>query len=113
MTLRTAQDDDAADDTATVSHAVSGADEYAGIAVASVNVSVTDDDQPEPVNNAPVAEAGADQRARTGSTVSLDGVGSSDPDGEPFDLRLDSGGRNHGGAERRRRRQPDLHRTGP
>ena len=44
VTLRAAQDDDAADDKATISHAVSGSDEYTGIAVASVNVAVTDDD---------------------------------------------------------------------
>ena len=40
-----AQDDDTSDESATISHAVSGADEYAGIAVASVSVAVTDDDE--------------------------------------------------------------------
>ena len=44
VTVRAAQDDDAADDKATISHAVSGSDEYTGIAVAPVNVAVTDDD---------------------------------------------------------------------
>ena len=37
-------DDDAANDTAAISHTVSGADGYAGIDVASVSVTVTDDD---------------------------------------------------------------------
>ena len=44
VTVSAAHDDDAVDDTAAVSHAVSGADEYAGIGVASVAVAVTDDD---------------------------------------------------------------------
>lgn len=39
-----AHDDDAADDTAVIGHTVSGADGYAGIDVASVTVSITDDD---------------------------------------------------------------------
>ena len=45
VTVRASRDDDAADDTATISHTVSGADEYAGITVASVSVSVSDDDE--------------------------------------------------------------------
>ena len=44
VSVRAAHDDDAADDTATLSHAVRGADEYAGIAVDAVAVAVTDDD---------------------------------------------------------------------
>ena len=44
VTVRATHDDDAVDDSATISHAVSGADEYAGIAVAAVSVTVTDDD---------------------------------------------------------------------
>ncbi|MDE0520741.1 MAG: fibronectin type III domain-containing protein, partial [Boseongicola sp.] len=44
VTVSAAQDGDAADDAATLSHAASGADGYAGIAVASVNVAVADDD---------------------------------------------------------------------
>ncbi len=44
VTVRAAHDDDAADDAATISHAVSGADGYAGIDVATVSVSVSDDD---------------------------------------------------------------------
>ena len=44
VTVSAARDGDAADDAATLSHAVSGAGEYAGIAVASVAVAVTDDD---------------------------------------------------------------------
>ncbi len=45
VTLRASHDGDAATDAATISHSVSGADEYAGIDVDSVNVSVTDDDK--------------------------------------------------------------------
>ena len=44
VTVRASHDDDAANDSATVSHTASGADEYDGIAVDSVTVSVTDDD---------------------------------------------------------------------
>ena len=44
VTVSAAHDGDAADDDATLSHSVSGADGYAGIAVASVAVAVTDDD---------------------------------------------------------------------
>jgi hypothetical protein len=35
-------------------------------------------------NSPPVADAGADQVASTGDTVTLDGTGSFDPDGDPF-----------------------------
>ena len=35
-------------------------------------------------NTAPIADAGADQEAVLGDTVSLDGTGSSDPDGDPL-----------------------------
>ncbi len=44
VTVSAAHDGDAADEAATLSHAASGADGYAGIAVASVAVVVTDDD---------------------------------------------------------------------
>ena len=44
VSVRAAHDDDAVDDAATISHAVSGAQGYAGIDVASVSVSVADDD---------------------------------------------------------------------
>ena len=36
------------------------------------------------VNQVPVADAGIDQNVNTGSTVALDGSGSSDADGEPL-----------------------------
>jgi fibro-slime domain-containing protein len=39
---------------------------------------------PEPENNAPIANAGADQSVYTGSLVSLDGSASSDIDGDPI-----------------------------
>ena len=45
VTVRAAQDDDAVDDSATIGHTVSGAQGYAGIDVASVSVSVADDDE--------------------------------------------------------------------
>ncbi len=44
VSVRAAHDDDAADDDATLSHAVRGADEYAGIAADAVAVAVSDDD---------------------------------------------------------------------
>ena len=44
VTVSAAADDDAADDTATVTHAVAGAD-YDGVTAASVSVSVEDDDE--------------------------------------------------------------------
>ena len=44
VTVSAAQDDDASRDGATLSHSVSGPDEYAGIAVDTVAVTVTDDD---------------------------------------------------------------------
>ena len=44
VTVSAAQDDDEVDDTATISFAVSGADDYAGIGVRPVNVAATDDD---------------------------------------------------------------------
>lgn len=39
------------------------------------------------VNSAPVARAGADQRAKVGDTVYLDGTGSTDVDGDPLSFR--------------------------
>jgi hypothetical protein len=39
---------------------------------------------PPPTNRAPVAEAGPAQNVSTGSTVTLDGSGSTDPDGDPL-----------------------------
>lgn len=39
---------------------------------------------PSPGNAAPIARAGADQSVAIGTTVALDGSGSSDPDGDPF-----------------------------
>jgi len=45
----------------------------------SVTVTVT---APPPTNRAPVAEAGPAQSVQTGATVTLDGSGSSDPDGD-------------------------------
>ena len=47
----------------------------------TVTVSVT---APTPVNQAPVAEAGPAQSVSTGAAVTLDGSGSSDPDGDPL-----------------------------
>ena len=90
VTVSAAQDDDTDNEQVVINHGTSAAAEsaYADVLIASVTVSVTDDDatgqqgQAEPENNAPVADAGAEQWARTGSTVSLDGSSSSDPDGD-------------------------------
>ncbi|MCB9760983.1 MAG: hypothetical protein H6739_14180 [Alphaproteobacteria bacterium] len=40
-----------------------------------------------PANGAPVADAGPDQSSALGQTVSLDGTGSTDPDGDPLSYR--------------------------
>jgi hypothetical protein len=45
---------------------------------------VEDPDVCVPVNDPPVADAGPDQTASVGTTVRLDGTGSSDPDGDPL-----------------------------
>ena len=45
VTVRAGDDDDSGDDTAVINHAVNGAAGYAGITVASVSVSVRDDDE--------------------------------------------------------------------
>jgi hypothetical protein len=37
-----------------------------------------------PINHVPTADAGEDQTAKVGDTVTLDGSGSSDPDGDPL-----------------------------
>ena len=48
------------------------------------------DDRGRAVNQAPTADAGADQTVASGATVNLDGTGSSDPDaGDTLDLLLD------------------------
>ncbi len=49
---------------------------------ATVSMTVT------PINDPPAADAGPDQTAFVTDTVTLDGSGSSDVDGDPLDLRL-------------------------
>ena len=92
VTVSAAQDDNTVNEEVTIHHGISAAAESAyadaDLTIASVTVSVTDDDQaaepvqPEPENNAPVAQAGPDQTVDAGAAVSLDGSGSSDPDGD-------------------------------
>ena len=50
----------------------------------SVLVAVKGGTSAPPTNRAPVAEAGPAQNVSTGATVTLDGSGSSDPDGDPL-----------------------------
>ena len=90
VTVSAAQDENTKNEEVTIVHGISAAAESAyadaDVTIASVTVSVTDDDtdaqpvQPEPENNAPVAEAGPDQSVDAGAAVSLDGSVSSDPD---------------------------------
>jgi hypothetical protein len=54
-----------------------------GLASAADRVDVTVD----PVNQRPTADAGADQSVHEGDTVTLDGRGSRDPDGNPLTYR--------------------------
>ena len=90
VTVSASQDDDPADEQGVISHSlgVTAGSAYGSVTIAPVFFSVTDDDadaqpaQAEPENATPVADAGADQWARTGSAVFLNGVGSSDPDGD-------------------------------
>lgn len=47
-------------------------------------IRVEDDQTTPPANTPPVADAGPDQSVETGTGVTLDGTGSSDPDGDAF-----------------------------
>ena len=100
VTVSAAQDDDTENEQVIINHGISAAAESAyadaDVTIASVTVSVTDDDtdaqpvQPEPENNAPMADAGSDQTVNAGDEVSLDGSGSSDSGRRHPDLRLDA-----------------------
>ena len=63
------------------------------------------------VNQPPVADAGADQTVREGSTVTLHGGDSFDPDGDPLTYLLDPDRGTGRLAVRPLRRQPHLHRA--
>lgn len=90
VTVSAGQDDDPADEQGVISHSlgVTAGSAYASVTIAPVFFSVTDDDadaqpaQQEPENTAPVADAGPDRTVDAGDAVSLDGSGSSDPDGD-------------------------------
>ncbi|MYC06806.1 MAG: hypothetical protein F4X57_06510 [Chloroflexi bacterium] len=88
VTVSAAHDDDTADEQGKIEHGTNAPAEspYASMTIASITVSVTDDDEFETQqaqqNNAPVADAGTDQTVDAGDSVSLDGSGSNDPDGD-------------------------------
>ncbi len=84
VTVSAAQDENTENEQVVINHGISAAAEsaYADVVLPSVAVSVTDDDTAEPENNAPVADAGSAQTVNAGDAVSLDGSGSSDPDGD-------------------------------
>lgn len=54
---------------------------YALIASLLLFSACGEDEDPEPVGNPPIANAGADLQAKVNSSVTLNGTGSSDPDG--------------------------------
>ena len=66
------------------------------------------------VNGIPTADAGPDQDVERGDTVTLDGTGSTDPDGDTLDLQLGPDQRPDRHPDRRHHRLADLHRpAGP
>ena len=91
VTVSADQDDDTENEDGFIGHDILAAAEsaYSNVTIAFVSVSVTDDDefeaqpaQAEPENATPVADAGSAQTVDAGDAVSLDGSGSSDPDGD-------------------------------
>ena len=90
VTVSAAHDDDTENEETGITHFIGAftGTPYSYVTVPGVSVTVTDDDtagqpgQAEPENNAPAADAGSDQSVDAGDAVSLDGSGSSDPDGD-------------------------------
>ena len=63
-------------------------------------------------NDAPTADAWENREVAEGETVTLDGSGSSDPEGQTLSYNLDSDRRDHGCPDWREHRDAELHRAG-
>ena len=96
VTVRALHDDDEEDESAIISHTASGADEYAGIAVASVAVAIIDDDAlPTLSVNSPPRGGGPGQLRTDADGIHLHAQPGQQPNGD--------------GARRGRIARPDGH----
>ena len=68
---------------------------------------------PSPVNQAPTANAGADQTVASGATVNLTGAGSTDPDGDTLTYAWTQTGRHGGHPDGRQHGDPVVHGADP